>query len=144
MLARETAKHRGGQDRSIAERLVESRQDRWDQLTRPIHRQHPLMMLRAEMGGDGAGVSALIEGRLGETDRERVKAVVRPRRHECGEHQAGIEAARQKHPEGHIAHQPTLGRLSEQRGELVDQTRLGVDTQAVVRLDPKAPVGTHR
>ena len=97
-------------------------------------------MMRTEMGGDRARISAFIEGGLGEADREGVEALIRPRRRQRREHQARIEAARQKHAERHIAHQPALGGLAQQRRELVDQARLGVEAKAVVRFDPEAPV----
>jgi hypothetical protein len=63
-----------------------------------------LVMIRAEVPGDDAGVIELIVASVFEADRERADRARRRARHQTND-QAGVHAAGEKRSERHLAHQ---------------------------------------
>ena len=72
---------------------------------------------------DLARVRELVERPLLERDRERLQRTIDHPRHQRG-NRAAVDAARQEHPERHVAHQPEANGFGQQRSELIDDVTL--------------------
>ena len=81
------------------------------------------MAVRANRTGDLARVLELVERAFFERDREGLQRTIDHSRHQRG-NGAAVDAARQEHPERHVAHQPEANGFGQQRSELIDDVTL--------------------
>ena len=103
----------------MSDRLVlvpDQARERVEELARA---DHDLVGIRANRPRDRTRVVKLAERPLAESHRKRLERTIDHPRHQTGDH-AAVQAARQKHPERHVAHQPETDRFLEPGAELGD------------------------
>ena len=120
VLARESGEQVRGQDRCVAERLVEHRGDRRYEIGQHRRLEHELVVVGSEVAGDETGVARFVEGLVGEADREALDLPRRHPRHRAGD-RAGVEPAREEHAEGHVADELFADGLAQDTSQLVDE-----------------------
>ena len=111
-------RYRGGIPEGLVEKPHQIGQDlqrRWG--------DHDLVVIGSQMLRNDPSILQLRVVRLLEADAERTNGRRAQLAHQR-DHDTGIEPAAQKGPEGHIAHQASLRRATQQEAEVIDRFRL--------------------
>ena len=107
----------GGDDRCIAQRLVQQRRQPGDQVQQHRRLEHQLAVVCPEVPRHLARIARFVKGALRETDREALHVAPEPRHH--GRHRARVDSPREEHPHRHVADQLLAHRLEQNRTQLL-------------------------
>ena len=117
VLAGEAREQIRGEQRAVAERFVESRDDLGEQRDGFVEVEDLVAMPRAELLGDELRASRFVEARFVEADGEGVELaggdVLRGERGDGG----GVDAAAEEDAERHVGHEPALDGALERGAE---------------------------
>ena len=143
--AREAREQVGGEERRVAERLVEELGQTRDEVEGRARIKDLFLMVGVEDASDATCVRGFVERGVLEADRERLEAAGEVPRGERGD-RARVDATRQEHAERYVTHEVLLHRAVQRGAERLHSLgfvdpRAPLEVDVPVRLELDAAVG---